>query len=107
MVSVAVGEAAMARAASSFDDAFPDLIPRAFQLAYRMLGDRGLAEDVAADAMSITLLRWHRVCDLSYREAWVLRVTANLALKAAKRGRRERSQPVAAAREAGGGFEHD
>ena len=75
--------------AGAFDDEFPTLFLRAFRLAHRMLGDRAAAEDVAADALGLTLARWHRVAPLPHREAWVLRVTGNLALKeAGKRGRR-------------------
>ena len=76
-------------AEEAFDEAFPELFLASFRLAYRMLGDRASAEDVAADALTITLVRWRRVVDLPYRVAWVLRVTGNLALKAVRR--RDRS----------------
>lgn len=69
----------------SFDAAFEDLFLRAFRLAYRMLGDRAGAEDVAADALAITAMRWRRVRDMQYRDAWVLKVTTNLALKVLRR----------------------
>src|SRR5687768_15176422 len=74
----------------TFDDEFPALFLRAFRLAHRMLGDRAAAEDVAADALALTLARWPRVGSLPHREAWVLRVTGNLAVKAAKK----RSRPL-------------
>ena len=76
-----------------FDDEFPALFLRAFRLAHRILGDRAAAEDVAADALAVALARWHRVAPLPHREAWVLRVAGNLAVKAAKK--RDRIAPVA------------
>jgi RNA polymerase sigma-70 factor (sigma-E family) len=89
----------------SFDDAFPELFLSAFRLAHRMLGDRAIAEDVAADALAITLERWRRVAPLPYRTAWVLRVTANLALRSAKR--RDRAPVVAERDRPVEGFERD
>jgi RNA polymerase sigma factor (sigma-70 family) len=90
----------------SFEDAFPDLLARSFRLASRMLGDRAAAQDVAADALAITLVRWSRIVDLSYRTAWVLRVTANLALRAAKREARATPQAWVNVR-GNQGFEHE
>jgi RNA polymerase sigma factor (sigma-70 family) len=75
---------------AQFEEEFSRLFLRAYRLAYRMLGDREAAEDVAADALAITLARWPRVAPLPHREGWVLRVTGNLAIKAAKK----RSRPV-------------
>jgi RNA polymerase sigma factor (sigma-70 family) len=77
-----------------FDEAFPPLFLRSFRLAFRLLGDRAAAEDVAADALAITLARWDRVAPLTYRDAWVLRVTGNLAVKAAKKRSRPTRLPV-------------
>jgi RNA polymerase sigma factor (sigma-70 family) len=77
-----------------FDDEFPALFLRAMRLAHRVLGDRAAAEDVAADALAITLARWHRVAPLAHREAWVLRVTGNLALRAAKRRTRDLGRSI-------------
>ena len=71
--------------AAGFDEAFETLFLRAFRLAHRMLGDRLAAEDVAAEALAVTALRWRRVRGMAHRDAWVLRVTTNLALKALRR----------------------
>src|SRR5690349_6688012 len=70
---------------SSFDEVFDELYPRARTLAYRILGDLPAAEDAAAEAMTRTLVRWHRVRRLPHRDGWILRVTANVALDAARR----------------------
>lgn len=79
-----------------FADVFPDLFVRARTLALRILGDVGDAEDAAAEAMARCLRQWRQVGELPYRDAWVLRVTANVAIDVARR--RSRS-PVAYAAE--------
>ncbi|HEX7276855.1 MAG TPA: sigma-70 family RNA polymerase sigma factor [Acidimicrobiales bacterium] len=79
---------------SDFDDAFRDFLPRAVRVAYRILGDVDDAEDAAVEALARAAVRWRRVGALDYREAWVLRVTANVAVDVARR--RRRSLPAAA-----------
>lgn len=64
----------------------------AFRLATRMLGNRAAAEDVAAEACARAYADWKRVADLSYREAWVLRVASNLAIDITRR--KPRHAPV-------------
>jgi RNA polymerase sigma factor (sigma-70 family) len=90
-----------------FDEQFPELFMASFRLAYRMLGDRAAAEDVAADALTIALVRWRRVGPLPYRLAWVLRVTGNLGLKAARRRDRLRVVDAGDIASAEDGFERD
>lgn len=72
----------MARGAGDegFEEAFDDLLGRALAAARRILGDTPRAEDVAAEALARTYARWESVRDLPYREAWVVRVAANLAI---------------------------
>jgi len=65
---------------AAFDDAFTDLYPRVRALAYRLLGDDLLADDVAAETLARLLVHWGRVGELPYRDGWVLRVGSNLAL---------------------------
>jgi len=69
----------------SFEAVYRELFPRAATLAYRLLGERTAAEDVAAEALARTYARWHKVAALPYRDAWVLRVATNLAIDAARR----------------------
>lgn len=69
----------------SFEDAFNTLYPRAWRAAFRILGERALAEDVAAEALARTFLNWSRVSDLPYRDAWVLRVAINIAIGTTRR----------------------
>jgi RNA polymerase sigma factor (sigma-70 family) len=73
---------------SDFEEAFRDLLPRAVKVAYRILGDVDEAEDAAVEALARAALRWRRVGGLAYRDAWVLRVTANVAVDMARRRRR-------------------
>jgi len=69
----------------SFDGMFHQLYPRAVRLARRILGDTAAAEDVAAEALARAFASWPKVRELPYRDAWVLRVTSNLAIDAARR----------------------
>jgi RNA polymerase sigma factor (sigma-70 family) len=73
------------RGADGFEEAFDDLFPRAEQLAYRILGNRTAAEDVAAEALARTYLHWRRVRALPHRDGWVLRVATNLAIDDVRR----------------------
>lgn len=67
-----------------FEDAFRELYPRAVGLAYRMLGNRAAAEDVAAETMARALLRWERL-DRERLPGWVLKVAANQAIDVLRR----------------------
>lgn len=64
---------------ADFESAFRDLYPRAFGLALRMLGNRAVAEDLAAETMARAYARWDRL-DPDRRAGWVLRVTSNQAI---------------------------
>ena len=66
-----------ARLAPSFTEAFDALYLGAYRTAYRLLGDRQEAEDVAQEACARACLRWSRLDDPA---AWVARVSANLSL---------------------------
>jgi RNA polymerase sigma-70 factor (sigma-E family) len=68
-----------------FDEFFDELFPRAQALALRILGNRGAAEDAAAEALTRAYVRWPRLRGLSYRDGWVLRVTSNLSIDAVRR----------------------
>ena len=70
-----------------FDEAFPALYRRARSVAHRILGSMPDAEDAAAEAMARALLDWGRVGRLPYREAWVQRVAANVAIDVVRRRR--------------------
>jgi RNA polymerase sigma-70 factor (sigma-E family) len=63
---------------SSFDDRFDDLAALAYRVAYRLLGEREEAQDVAQEALARAYARWHSVA--GYAEPWVARVATNLAI---------------------------
>lgn len=72
-------------AEGAYEDAYPELFLAAMRLAYRILRDRDAAEDVAAEALARTYARWRTVRVLEHRQAWVLRVAANLAIDVIRR----------------------
>ncbi|HET6950625.1 MAG TPA: SigE family RNA polymerase sigma factor [Acidimicrobiales bacterium] len=62
----------------TFEDRFGPLAALSYRVAYRLVGDRGEAEDLAQEALARAYGRWRSVC--GYDEAWVARVTTNLAI---------------------------
>jgi RNA polymerase sigma factor (sigma-70 family) len=68
-----------------FEDAFEDLLRVALGAARRILGPGAAAEDVAAEALARMWVRWSRLVRLDHRDAWLLRVTTNLALDQVRR----------------------
>lgn len=64
------------------------MFPRARAVARRILGNASEAEDAAAEAFARALARWRHVGRLPYRDAWILRVTANVAIDMARRRER-------------------
>jgi RNA polymerase sigma factor (sigma-70 family) len=61
-----------------FRDAFPVLFQRSYQTAYRLIGDRSVAEDLAQEALTRAYVHWHRT--KPPREGWVVTTTANLVI---------------------------
>jgi RNA polymerase sigma-70 factor (sigma-E family) len=83
------GELRMTRAVPrSFELAFADLYRLAYRVAFRILGDRSDAEDVAQEALARAALRWSRLHERP--EGWVCRVASNQAID---RYRRRLRQP--------------
>jgi RNA polymerase sigma-70 factor (sigma-E family) len=73
------GEAtALRRGTTAFEEAFPRLYADAYRVAYRLLGERSEAEDVAQEACARAYSRWSSIRD--YAEPWCVRVAGNLAL---------------------------
>ena len=69
--------------AVGFDEAFADLFRLAYRVSYRVLGDRGDAEDVAQEALARTHLRWAKLADRP--EGWVVTVATNLSIDRQRR----------------------
>lgn len=70
----------------AFDDRFDELAAVAYRVAFRLLGSRSDAEDVAQEALARAAARWRRVA--GHAEPWVARVASNLALDALRRAKR-------------------
>lgn len=69
--------------ASSFEQAFEAMRLCAYRAAYRLLGERAAAEDVAAEALARAYARWPSVSD--HAQPWVITVATNLALDVGRR----------------------
>jgi RNA polymerase sigma-70 factor (ECF subfamily) len=77
-------------AQADFEEVFRATVGRATALAYRLLGDREAAEDVAAEALARACVRWTSLRGHPAVDAWILRTTANLAVSHVRRRRRPR-----------------
>jgi RNA polymerase sigma-70 factor (sigma-E family) len=75
-----------------FSAAFSELYALSYQVAFRVLGDRSDAEDVAQETLARTVLRWSALADQPH--GWVVRVSANLAIDQYRRRRRAPTPPV-------------
>jgi RNA polymerase sigma factor (sigma-70 family) len=70
-----------------FEDSFNELYRLAYRVSFKILGDRGDAEDVAQETLARTHLHWSRVA--ARPQGWVVRVSTNLAIdRYRRRGRR-------------------
>jgi RNA polymerase sigma factor (sigma-70 family) len=76
----------------SYDERFDDLAAIAYRVAFRMVGSREDARDLAQEAMARAFAHWRRASKCP--EAWVSRVTSNLAIDLLRRrGRAPLSAP--------------
>ena len=76
----------MARGDEDFGALFEEVFMVARRVAYRVVGDTFLAEDIAVEAFTRLYVRWARLRTDRRRRGWVLKVTANLAIDAVRRG---------------------
>jgi RNA polymerase sigma-70 factor (ECF subfamily) len=72
---------------AAFEAAFRELFPKAFRVGFRILGNETDAEDAAAEALARAHASWKKVGGLAHRDAWILRVTANVAIDMARKNR--------------------
>lgn len=80
----------LAEQSVEFGQAFPALFARAYRVAFRLLGSRPDAEDLAQDALARAFVRWPTIA-ARQPEAWVAVVTANLAIDIGRQRTRRRS----------------
>jgi DNA-directed RNA polymerase specialized sigma24 family protein len=74
---------------AGFEDRFVELFEVAYRVAYRILGHREEARDVAQEALARAQLRWERLADAPH--GWVAKVAANLAIAVWRKERRRRA----------------
>jgi len=72
---------------TDFDSLFREFYVPAYAVALRILHDPQEAEDAASEALARTLASWRRLQGVDYQRAWVLRVTANVAIDAIRKRR--------------------
>lgn len=77
-----------------YDEHFDELAAIAYRVAYRMVGSREDARDLAQEAMARAFAHWRRTSH--HPEAWVSRVTANLAIDLVRRRGRLDEAPISA-----------
>ena len=70
---------------TDFDERFAALAAIAYRVAYRLLGQRDDAEEVAQETLARAFARWRRVA--AYDEPWVARVASNLAIDVGRKRR--------------------
>jgi RNA polymerase sigma-70 factor (ECF subfamily) len=75
----------MSMARPTFDERFDALSAVAYRVAFRLLGNRGEAEEVAQEALARAYARWRTVA--AHDEPWVARVAINLAISRTRRRR--------------------
>ncbi len=68
-----------------FERFFRATLPRALAVARRIVADSTTAEDIAAEAFARAYAHWRRVRKHPAPDAWVLRVTTNLAIDHVRR----------------------
>lgn len=78
--------------AGEFEEVFPDLYRLAYRVSFKVLGDRGDAEDVAQEALARTHVRWSRLRDRP--QGWVVTVATNLAIDRLRRRSRSTQSPT-------------
>jgi RNA polymerase sigma factor (sigma-70 family) len=72
-----------------FEARYDAMMRVAYRAAYRLLGQRAAAEDVAAEALARAYSRWRSVQE--HAEPWVVTVATRLALDVVRAGKRASS----------------
>ena len=70
-----------------FRAVFNRSFPAAEHVAYRITGDAGVAQELAAEALTRLFVRWPRLVGQDHVDAWVLRVVTNLAIGVVRKRR--------------------
>lgn len=70
-----------AASAEDYETFFRRVFPKAVAVALRVTGNRPSAEDAALEALAKAHFRWRKIGDAPWREAWVMRVAVNEAIR--------------------------
>ena len=73
-----------------FNRVYEQVYPIVYRIAYRIVGREDVAEELCQEAFIKYYERLESLPDLDQAKYWLIRVTRNLALNAAKRASRER-----------------
>ena len=92
-----MNEPTLASGPPSYDERFDALAALSYRVAYRMVGSREDARDLAQEAMARAYVRWPKVRDKA--GGWVATVTTNLALDHLRRRSRRAPDLVDATRD--------
>jgi DNA-directed RNA polymerase specialized sigma24 family protein len=65
---------------ASFESRFDELFALAIKPAWRLLGDRQEAENIAAEVLARALVRWNTLAGSPNLRGWVVTVSTNLAI---------------------------
>src|SRR4030042_1242139 len=74
----------------TFNQAYETLYPVIFRVAYRIVGDINMAEDMCQEAFIKYYQREEELPDLNQTKYWLIRVVRNISLNHEKRKARER-----------------
>ena len=75
-----------------FEASFEVLRRLAYRVAYRLLGERSVAEDISAETLARAYSRWPSVAD--HAEPWVVKVATNLTLDVGRHRAKEAGRKV-------------
>lgn len=75
---------------NSFDTVYESLFPMIYRIAYRIVGDQGIAEDVSQEAFIKYYQRSEPLPDMDQTKYWLIRVVKNIAFNHEKKKTRER-----------------
>jgi RNA polymerase sigma factor (sigma-70 family) len=73
---------------SNFDDCFNELFALAIKPAWRLLGDRDEAENIAAEVLARALVRWTVLSDSPNLPGWIVTVSTNLSIAHLRKAKR-------------------
>jgi RNA polymerase sigma factor (sigma-70 family) len=74
------------RVPGDYEAFFTACLPRLLTLVRRLTASQADAEDIAVEALARAFADWEHLRTQGYRDAWVLRVAANIVIDRARRG---------------------